>query len=211
MIKKGKAFQTPRFSHLRKTLLRRQSLLAEELLVIDAYSPLWSAVQPLLAATLQLEQNDDTYSWHGWHKMQLTTFLEGLPLHCALVVGVWETTQNEDDHSWNHEMLVIGFVCEVLEGEIHSVRTFAALSAASLPPVEELEPGFEHAREIMHAVKETVAPVAWALFTDKKTWDEWLLTTTDSGGVVDKGKLLVSFAHQGRCVLMGSQTTHHHP
>ncbi|TMC19879.1 MAG: hypothetical protein E6J34_14355 [Chloroflexi bacterium] len=185
------------------------SLLAEELSVIDADAPLWDAVRPLLAAALQLEQNGDAYSWHGWHKQQVCTFLESLPLHCTLVVGVWDTILHEDD-SRERELLVLGCVCEVMGGELHSLRTFEVLTDAALPAIEELEAGFEHAREIMRAVKHAVAPVAWALFTDKATWDTWLLATADDGGVIDKGALLAQFARQGRCVLMGSQTMHHH-
>jgi hypothetical protein len=185
-------------------------LLAEELSIIDADSPLWSAARPLLAVALQLEQNGDTYVWHGWNKMQIEGFLKSLPLHCTLVVGVWETTEGENG-SQDHEALVMGVVCEVLDGQIQTLRTFAALSAVSLPPLEELEPGFEHAREILRAVKVEVAPVAWAMFTDKTTWDEWLLTTADDDGVVDKGQLLTTFARQGRCVFMGSEASHHHP
>jgi hypothetical protein len=185
-------------------------LLAEELSIIDVDSPLWSTARPLLAVALQLEQNEDTYVWHGWNKMQIEAFLRGLPLHCTLVVGVWETTEGENG-SEDYEKLVMGIVCEVLDGQIQSLRTFAALSAASLPLLEELEPGFEHAREIIRAAKVEIAPVAWAMFTDKTTWDEWLLVTADDGGVVDKGQLLAAFGRQGRCVFMGSETTHHHP
>lgn len=184
-------------------------MLAEELSIIDVDSPLWSAARSLLAVALQLEQNGDTYVWHGWNKGQIEAFLKTLPLHCALVVGVWETSESENG-SQDREVLVMGVVCEVRDGQIQTLRTFSALSAASLPPLEELEPGFEHAREIIRAVKVEVAPVAWAMFTDKTTWDEWLLTTADDGGVVDKGQLLTAFARQGRCVFMGSEATHHH-
>jgi hypothetical protein len=51
--------------------------------------------------------------------------------------------------------------------------------------------------------------VAWALFIEKMAWDEWLFAGGDDGTVVNKGELLASFARQGCCVLMGSQTTHH--
>ncbi len=55
-----------------------------------------------------------------------------------------------------------------------------------------------------------MSPVAWALFIEKPTWDEWLFADGNDGAVVNKGKLLATFARQGRCVLMGSQTAHHH-
>ena len=108
-------------------------------------------------------------------------------------------------------MLVLGCVCEVLKGEICSIRTFKALEEAGLLPMRELEPGFEHAREIMRVAKKLVAPVAWALFTDKVTWDEWLFADDGDGMVIDKGELLALLARQGRCVLLGNQTTHQHP
>jgi hypothetical protein len=47
-----------------------------------------------------------------------------------------------------------------------------------------------------------VAPVAWALFTDQTTWNEWLFAEDD------KDELIASLAKQGRCVLMGSQASH---
>lgn len=183
-------------------------MLAEELSVIDADAPLWDAIRPLLAAALQLEQNGDAYTWHGWQKQQVCTFLKGLPAHCTLVIGVWDTLVDEEDGG-EREVLVLGCVCEIIEGELYSLRTFKVLSDPALPALDELEPGFEHAREIMRVVRQEVAPVAWALFTDKTTWDTWLFATADDGGVLDKGALLAQYARQGRCVLMGSQTMRH--
>ena len=64
-------------------------VLAEELCVLDGDSALWRPARPLLDAALRLEQNDDTYSWHGWNKQQIIAFLDQLPQKCSLVVGVW--------------------------------------------------------------------------------------------------------------------------
>ena len=187
-------------------------MLAEELSVLDADAQLWNSARSLLEIAFRLEQNDETYAWHGWRKQQIDTFLQSLPAHCTLLVGVWETILDEDElASQGREVLVLGFVCEVVRGEIDSLRTFDALHAASLPPVQELEPGFDHARELMRAVKTQIASVAWALFTDKATWDEWLLAERDESGFTDKGELLAELARQGRCVLMGTQTIQHHP
>jgi hypothetical protein len=182
-------------------------VLAEELFILDANSELWPAVRPLLDVVLRLERDDDTYVWHGWTKGQIHQFLRSLPAHCTLVLGVWEVGA-EEHTALAYESLVIGCVCEVIGGEVSTIRTFEALADANLPSVKELEPGFEHAREIMRVVRTQIAPVAWALFTDKTTWDEWLFGDNDKGHVVDKGELLASFALQGRCVLMGSQIRH---
>jgi len=62
----------------------------------------------------------------------------------------------------------------------------------------------------MRVVRLQVAPAAWALFTDKPTWDEWILTDDGKSGIVDKGVLLAGLAQQGRCVLLGNQTQHQH-
>ena len=183
-------------------------MLAENLSVLDTNSPLWNAARSLLDSALRLEQSDETYSWHGWKKQRIDHFLQGLPAHCTLLVGVWETVPGGEQ---DRELLVLGFVCEVVEGEVCSCRTFEALNDTSLPSVQELEPGFEHARELMHSVKTQIASVAWALFTDKVTWDEWLLAPGDDGGFIDKGELLAELARQGRCVLMGTQTIQQHP
>ena len=177
-------------------------MLAEELFILDANSELWPAVRPLLDVMLRLERGDNTYVWHGWSKGQIHQFLQRLPAHCTLVVGVWEMG-TEEHTTLGYESLIIGCVCEVVGGEVCTIRTFGTLTDANLPSVKELEPGFEHAREIMRVVQTQVAPVAWALFTDKTTWDEWLF------GDDDKGELLASFVGQGRCVLMGSQIRHH--
>jgi hypothetical protein len=172
-------------------------VLSEELLIFDADSSLWHRIGPLLDAALRLAQMDESYAWHGWHKQQINAFLQRLPAHCTLLLGVWETATEQK------ETLAIGCVCEVSEGEVCSIRTFEAL--ADVPHVQELEPGFEHALALMQATRTQVATVAWALFTDKATWDEWLLTED-----VDKGELLATLATQGRCVLLGNQTKHHH-
>jgi hypothetical protein len=105
-------------------------------------------------------------------------------------------------------------VCEVVEREVCSIRTLEALEAlealvaAGLKPTQELEPGIDDTLEIMRVVRTTIAPVAWALFTDKATWDEWLFASGEDGGSLDKGEVLASLARQGRCVLMGSRAAH---
>jgi len=181
-------------------------VLAEELLVLDAGSPLWPAARPLLDVALRLEQNDEGYCWHGWHKRQISQFLKSLPAQCSLVVGVWEMTAGESE---THEALWLGIACEIVEGELSSIRTFEALAEAGLKPAKQLEPGIDDALEIMRVVKTAIAPAAWALFMDKATWDEWLFASADDGGIIDKGELLAAFARQGRCVLLGSRTAHH--
>jgi hypothetical protein len=188
------------------------SVFAEELLALDADSSLWLPVRPLLDAALRLSQSDESYSWHGWSKRQINDFLRKLPSHCSLVAAIWESEAGEETGSMlEPEQLLLGVVCEVVEGEIASLRTFEALTAAGLKPVQQLEPGIEDALEIMRQAKAQVAPVAWALFTDRITWNEWLLAAGDEeGGVIDKGSLLTSFAAKGRCVLMGSQAARHH-
>ena len=194
-------------------------VLAEELQVLDVDSHLWHSIRPLLNAAMRLEQGNETQVWHGWNRQQIVTFLQQLPSHCTLVTGVWDTILQEipdteemvEAGAGEREQLVFGCVCEVVSGEIQTVRTFESLAQADLPPVEQLEPGYHHALEIMRAVRLQVAPVAWALFTDQATWSEWLFRASADGGVIDKGELLAALARQGRCVLMGSQTTHHHP
>ncbi len=187
-------------------------MLAEELSVLDADAPLWNSARSLLEIAFRLEHNDETYAWHGWQKQRIDTFLQSLPAHCTLLVGVWETILDEDESALRgREALTLGFVCEVVRGEVCSLRTFEALLDASLPPVQELEPGFEHARELMRVVKTQIAPVAWALFTDKATWDEWLFAEGNESGITAKGEFLAELARQGRCVLMGTQTIQHHP
>ena len=181
-------------------------MLAEELIVLDADSSLWRTAHPLLDVALRLEQNDASYSWHGWNKQQMSDFLKNLPPQCSLVIGVWETMGDPLEQ----EVLWLGVVCEVVEGEVCSIRTFEALSAAGLKSARQLEPGIEDALEIMRVARAQVAPVAWALFTDKATWDEWLFASDDDGGISDKGEILAAFARRGRCVLLGSQATQHH-
>ncbi len=109
-----------------------------------------------------------------------------------------------------HELLTIGFVCEVLDGVIYSVRTFNALLDAGLKPIEQLEPGIEDATEILRVVRKAITPAAWALFTDRATWNEWVYAGDDEGHGMNKGELLATFARQGRCVLLGGQTQRHH-
>jgi len=184
-------------------------VLAEELVVLDAASPLWRTASPLLDAVLKLEQCDENYSLHGWNKQQMSSFLERLPQKCSLVVGVWETALAGDD-AMGHEALVVGVVCEVVAGEVQTIRTFDALNEAGLKLSGSLEPGIDDAIEIMSAARIQVAPVAWALYTDKATWDEWLFGNSDEKGVVDKGEALAEYVRQGRCVIMGSQTVHYH-
>ncbi len=174
-------------------------MLAEELQIVNADAPSWQAVRQLLSIALLLER-DDAYVWHGWNKAQIVALFSQLPPHCTIVAGVWSVAENEQPE----ERLVLSCVCEIVGGEVQTVRTFEALMGEDLPPVEHLEPGFEHALEILRVVRLAIAPVAWALFTDKNTWDEWMYTGDEH--VVDKGGLLTAFAQQGRCVLMGSQT-----
>lgn len=189
-------------------------MFAEELLVLDADSPLWQPIRPLLDVALRLAESDENYSWHGWNKQQINDFLSELPPRCSLVAGVWESEASEATGAvLEQEQLVLGVVCEVVEGEICSLRTFDALAVDGLKPSNQLEPGIEDALEIMRLAKAQVAPVAWALFTDRSTWNEWLLAAGDEAGesnVIDKGALLASLSAKGRCVLMGSQAAHHH-
>ncbi|GHO50031.1 hypothetical protein KSX_81940 [Ktedonospora formicarum] len=175
--------------------------------MLDTDSALWETVKPLLTAALRLDQ-EHLPSWRGWSKESIELFLRTLPAHCALIGGVWDTLN--DEHG-EREVLVFGVVCEVREGKISSLRTFEALHDKALPPVQALEPGFEHAREIMRVAKTQVAPVAWALFTDKHTWDAWLLATSEDGGPCDKKAVLDALMHEGRCVLMGNQASSFHP
>jgi hypothetical protein len=182
-------------------------LLAEEFIVLDSDSPLWLSTRPLLDIALRFDQNDETYSWNGWNKQQIRNFLSSLPQRCSLVVGVWETIP-EKDGSPEYENLVIGFVCEIIDGEVCSIRTFDAFAIAGLRPSKQLEPGVDDAREIIRLTEQHVALVSWALFIEKSTWDEWLFTAGDHGNVIDKGELLATLARQGRCVLMGRQTVH---
>ena len=185
-------------------------MLAEEFTVLDADSPLWSTACPLLDAALLIEQSDEGFAWHGWDRHQIRLFLASLPPTCTLVVGVWDSLQEEEDSS-ERELLTMGVVCEVLDGIVHSVRTFDALLDAGLKSVEQLEPSIEDATEILRVVRTEVAPAAWALFTDRATWNAWLFTDDDEGQVMDKGEQLAAFARQGCCVLMGQQTVHRHP
>ena len=180
-------------------------MLAKELIVFDSDSPLWLSISPLLDIALRFEQNDETYSWNGWSKQQIRDFLNSLPSRSSLVVGVWETIP-EKEGSPEYENLVLGLICEIIDGQVYSIRTFDALTIAGLKPSKLLEPGVDDAREIIRLTEQLVAPVAWALFMEKSTWDEWLFTAGDDGIVIDKGQQLATFTHRGRCVLMGRQT-----
>ena len=88
-------------------------MLADELVVLDGDSQLWRAARPLLDAALRLDQHNDTYSWHGWDKQQMSRFLKNLPSPCSLIVGVWETKSTEDGTA-EREELALGIVCEVV-------------------------------------------------------------------------------------------------
>ncbi len=180
-------------------------MLAEEFIVLDSDSPLWMSTSPLLDIALRFDQNDETYSWNGWNKQQIRDFLNSLPSQSSLVVGVWETIP-EKEGSPECENLALGLIFEIIDGEICSIRTFDALTIGGLKPSNQLEPGIDDAWEIIRQTEKLVAPVAWALFTEKSTWDEWLFASEDDGNVVDKGQQLTTFTRQGRCVLLGRQT-----
>ena len=181
-------------------------MIAEELVIFDSDSTLWQAIRPLLTIALNIEQHEH-YVWHGWDNASITSFLQHLPSPSTLIVGVWSTNADEQ------EQLQLGFVCEVRDGQVTTIRTFESLVDEDIPPVQELEPGAEHALAIMRYARTHVAPVAWALFTDKETWDAWINADKESDGtenvVVDKGALIQAFAQQGRCVLMGNQSHQH--
>ncbi len=183
-------------------------MLVEELAVVDTTSPLWETMRPVLEAALRLEVSDATSSWHGWNKAQVEAFLGRCPSHCSILVAVWETLRDEQGRE--RDMLRIGWVGELRDGQVRAIYTLDTFTTAGLSAIEELEPGYEHALEMLRVAKARVAPVAWALFTDKATWDTWLFATASDGGVLDKGVLLTSLTRQGRCVLMGSQAGHHH-
>lgn len=177
-------------------------MFAEEFIVVDGGSQLWSAGRSILQIALRLDQDADL-KWHGWQKASIEHFLKQLPSPCSLIVGVWETAEEP-------ERLILGMVCEVSEGEVHSIRTLEALVEHGLKPPQSLEPGIDDALEILRVVKHQIAPAAWALFTDKTAWDEWLLTEPQGDLTASKDELLASLARQGRCVLLGSQVTHQH-
>lgn len=181
-------------------------MFAKELEILDGDSPHYRSIRPLLDASLCLDRSEDSYAWHGWQRNYLTSFLASLPERCSLLVGVWETISGSGQHE-EVEQLALGCVLEVIEGEVRSVRTFDALVKDGLKPVEQLEAGYEDALELMRLARAQVAPVAWALFIDKKGWDEWLFSEEEGehGEPLDKGEQLAGFARKGRCVLMGSQ------
>ena len=58
-------------------------------------------------------------------------------------------------------MLILGCVCEVVAGEVRSIRTFESLQDDDLPPLAGLEPGYQHAFELLRVVRKLIAPVAW--------------------------------------------------
>jgi hypothetical protein len=183
-------------------------MLPEEIQIIDGDTPLFRPLRPLVDSALRLDHNDEAYNWHGWNKAQIEHFLQSLPPSCSLVAGVWETVPGEGETA-EHEILVLGCVCEVRDGEVQTIRTFEALAEAGLKAVDQLEPGIEDALEIMRAAR-TIAPVAYALFIEKPAWDEWIFANVEDGGVVDKGEALAAIAQEGRCVLMGNQVAAHH-
>lgn len=183
-------------------------MFAEEIIVIDSDSPLWLSTNSILDAAIRFEQNNEDYCWNGWNKRQIQVFLDSLPARTSLVAGVWEA-KIEKEGSPECEKLVVGLVCEIIDGEVSSIRTFDALTVGGLKPSNQLEPGIDDAREIIRYTEMLVAPVVWALFTEKSTWDEWLFANADESTVVDKGQQLTTFTQQGRCVLMGSQTKYH--
>lgn len=187
-------------------------MLTEELSIIDPVSPLWNTVRPLLDAALKLEQGPSDMVWHGWHKPQIDAFLRELPDPCTLLVAVWDTSENNeatvDDTA--PETVAVGIIFEIRAGVIHSLRTIETLVAHGLPPLASLEPGYQHAFDMIRITRTQIAPVAWALFTDWTTWNEWLYAENEQGEPLNKGVLLAEMAHQGRCVLMGSRAGHHH-
>ncbi len=193
-------------------------MLAEELHIYDGDAPSFRPLRPLLDIALRLAQNDAAYAWHGWDARQIDVFLASLPSPCSVLVGVWQESDesdesDEDEVETAHELLALGCVCEVRDGQVQSIRTFESLAVAGLKPVAQLEPGIDDALEILRAARSVVAPVAYALFIEKAAWDEWLFASGDDGGngaAIDKGEALASLGRQGRCVLMGNQTQHHH-
>lgn len=183
-------------------------MIAETLQVIDAESALWPALRPLIDAALRLENNANAYAWHGWDKHTIETFLQSLPEKCCLVVGVWESLPPAEGEVFGEERLTLGCACEVLAGEIQAIYSFEALAGTGLKPIAQLEPGLPDALEIMRAAKKIIAPVAWALFTDRDTWNEWVYGGDEQSA--DKTERLAALARQGRCVLLGSRAGHAH-
>jgi hypothetical protein len=180
-------------------------LIAKEFTVFDSDSPLWQPVSTWLDVALRFDKNDESFSWNGWEKQPIREFLNSLPSPSSLVAGIWETIPEKDGRP-ECENLVIGLICEIISGEVYSVRTFDALTLGGLKSSNQLEPGIDDAWEIIRQTEKLVAPVAWALFTEKSTWDEWLFASEKDGIAVDKGQQLTTFTRQGLCVLMGSQT-----
>lgn len=186
-------------------------MIADELVVVDGDGRAFRAVRPLLDMALRLDRDDSAFIWHGWNKLQIDAFLAALPARCSLVVGVWETIDEDGEgEAPERETLALGCVCEVCDGEVQSICGFESLAGAGLKPVDQLEPGVDDALEIMRAARIMLSAVAYALFIEKTAWDEWLFASGEDGAVIDKGELLASLAREGRCVLMGSQVASHH-
>lgn len=186
-------------------------MFAEEIEILDGDPPLLRFIGPLFDVAMRLDLSEEGYTWHGWERASISRFLESLPARCSLLVGVWVTLPGAGEQE-EVERLAFGCVLEVVEGEIRSVRTFDALLKNGLKPVEQLEASYEDALELVRLARAQVAPVAWALFIDKKGWDEWLFSEEEGehGEPLDKGEQLAGLARKGRCVLMGSQVNHHH-
>ncbi len=180
-------------------------MIAEEFMVIDDSSPLWQSCSSLMDVALRIDGSDDGYSWNGWNKQQIRNFLHSLPSKSSIVLGVWEMSCGKEHYS-EREELAIGLVFEVIDGDVYSVRTFDALKADGLKPSNQLEAGIDDAREIIRHAEKVVAPVAWALFLEKTTWDEWLFETIDIDAQADKAQQLEVMTNQGRCVILGSKT-----
>jgi hypothetical protein len=179
-------------------------VFAEEVLLLDGDSPFFRPIRPLLDAALRLDRSNDDYTWHGWQHARLSRFLASLPEKCSLIAGVWETLPASNGQE-ETERLSLGCILEVIEGQIRSVRSFDSLVKAGLKPVEQLEAGYEDALELMRLARAQVAPVAWALFIEKASWDEWVFTESSEGESSNKGEMLAELARRGRCVLMGSE------
>jgi hypothetical protein len=58
-------------------------------------------------------------------------------------------------------------ICEIIYGEVSSLRTFDALTIGGLKASNQLETGIDDKREIIRQTERLVAPVAWALFMEK--------------------------------------------
>lgn len=101
----------------------------------------------ILDVGLRLDRSEDGYTWHGWQRLYLSSFLASLPEKCSLLVGVWETLSGAGEQE-EVEQLAPGCVLEVNEGEVRAVRTFDSLVKDGLKPVEQLEADYEDALEL---------------------------------------------------------------